>query len=1062
MELRKKALLSFAKNQKRLARVSNSSPSLHSIVENEQQSTKQRFIIRIHALSEDSCDSCDEEEQPCVVLRSRSKAENRYTFASSSLLSAGSRINGRFHLDTSLVRRVQTITSSLVDLAKDTPPTRPTQLLSTSRTTSTNGFSKKKSSETIAPYKRLILKQSMRVEKLKAVLQHRRKSEEEQKKSEASLRLVMARLKVKLRETNNLYNAAKMAASKAVAGKLAVMRQLVKAESELSRMSTAVQNLTKKNITNNTLSQAPHLPAPEKPVLSSSLETLTQFFESLLAELESSFCVSCPLFYNFNLFALSGSMPEEVEMTLASPEHVPTDSPVAATSFDPHNPICPFFIDGNCVDESCPFQHPGSATAVPMRSPLPLTTSHAAASISYTVGEDDNNTSLLCPVCSAHLVRNARPTPDACRSVLDWHTVFANCHDWSPFLAWREDEEVGPMNTIIYLKHLLYANLVSTTTPVDVAVAVLSRFNFPRVLFAFALTTEQLSSYGARRELIQKSLTYLLSLKHRTFADSVSCMNAIAVVVYHDCLLEWDTFRSVNGIFRLDQYLKPHTHIPRYHPARWVLWYIRALIELSPTFPRCLDYCPLISPDNLVARGSTLFHAADIDLGLSEKGLAQFLHECYRHEIPVTAFSYALSFGHLYVQFLAAQGRDRDGAFFCLDALTSSPEVLDHDHLFFSTAIHLSNKCLQRGETDVFDFVSDLTNHHSLQTSFAYCFAWLMQKANKPEPCSSLLSELVGGLVHLNSLDAASVYYAFRVLLNLADTHNLAVPSCDPKNRTYLWMGFGLFSMLHNLSSTLLPDLINRVMVSLGDFSAHDFPCPLVALLMHLGLALANMLPTAEEYSLAVEALVFPKSFTEDADFCADPPAWFLEAIQKVKVDKFSDEYPPNRILLRLLETYGFQALKSLLASGLLRCEKFDQSKVLWCLQGLCSIARLEKPKDEYFWLLIASLGSRFHPPAVDGGSAFRSYLFDCFSSAVSLVPHSCTLWRLFALVVRDCNFDQSTRTVVQKGAASVAFEIEKIVEDVFNAGRGKEVTNTLASPRVQSWWSARDAADSC
>ncbi|VDD81784.1 unnamed protein product [Mesocestoides corti] len=1057
LKLRKKALLSFTKRQVKL-QTSNSAPSLTAATGDSLSSpphSRPRFIITLHASSSASGDSSEGEDLPSVTLAARRSKASPLTVSS---LNGSSPLRPQVQPDTAPVRRNENTVTSVSNFPKKPPLPKssilPKSFAPMSTCTSEKNAARVTPSFSLSPYKKLLLKQSVRVEHLQVVLKKQQKVVADRKKTEAALSLSLASLKAKLRQTTKLHLSAKQAVSKANKAKQVAMRELHKAQQELKTMTTVVDRLARKSTVNQVSSHRARLsqhPAPENK-LPPALLALTCYFSRVLDGLETAFRITSPLFQYFNLFDLSATMPEEVEMTPASPEvHTTSTSFPSQQNFDPNTPICPFYLDGNCVDKTCTFQHPGTLNG--NNGSVGATLPTCMTSATFTKDSES-----LCNVCGAQLDSSQSTTPEVCRSVFDWHTVFATRHDLTPFLKSHEDlsnEHDGAL-----LRHHLHAVLVSTSTPVAAALEFLEKTNFSPNLLSYALNSRQLGSLAARRQLIRQSLSVLLSqtrTQMSSFSDSVSCMNSFVSVAYHACRLEWEACASPIGVSLLDSLLRfdcdniPRC-LPRGHPARWALWYLRVIMEISPTFPQSFEYCPFLDPERLALR-SDLFRTAALDLNLCNDGLSDFLSKCHRWNVPLSQISVVLSFSHLYVQFLAAEGNIERGALFCLDALVCCNELLAQDNIFFPTAVHLSNLCLQRGEASTFDLVSDLTNQHSIQTTFAYYFACLMQKSGKPEPCSSLLSELVGGLVLLPSLDAASVYSAFRTLLGLGDQEE-SQHSCDAKNTVYLWMGFGLFSMLHNFSSSLLPDFINHAISSLKDFVSEAFPCPLGALLLHLGLALANMLPTAEEYSMALEAILFPKAFTDDSNFCTSPPPWFFELLQYIQVDKFSDSYPPNPLFARLLETYGFRTLKALLASGLLRS---PNPNVLRWLQSLCSVARLEQPADEEFWVMIASLGFKFHPPQLDNGRTLRIYLADCFSDAVKLLPLSCALWRHYALVVRDGGFDEVHRASLRKRAVTSAFGMETVVDEIFestNKGFFPDVAaEALACKDLASWW---------
>ncbi|VDM30560.1 unnamed protein product [Hydatigera taeniaeformis] len=1068
-------LLSFKKRSEGVMQESNSLPALtvpvgiapspSPLFKCKSSPPKSRFVISLNRCSASSPSTSGDDEAealPSVTLISRrgtvtpsvGSRPPSPSLSQPSLspppLPPPPQINKNFHLDTTLVRQIQTASKSASEPSKG----------KTRLSTSEARLGKKSKFGPAAPlqsYRKLVLRQSLRVEQLQALVKRQDKLLSFRKRSVAVLSSTLTSLKSKLNQTTKLYLSARQAAVKASREKQLTMGNLIKAQRELEQMNAAVRRISKGIIVggppSRIRSRQVHLsPPPVIESISPGLSAIVTYLVTMLDKFEASFRITTPLFWYFNLFTLSMSMPEEVEMTLPSPD-TRASSPTPS-SLDPNTPICPFYLNGNCVDKTCTFQHPTNFATAPVGLKTPLQSYVAPPSISEDFGS-------LCQVCGTQLSVSCAGIPEFCCSVRDWHTVFATFNNWTPYL--NPPLDLSSVHDTAFLKHLLYAILVSTYTPVIDALNFLQQIDFHPHLFSYAINSPQICSLPARRQLARQSLSLLLLLAHErasSLTASILCMNAILCVAYHACRVEWEACGSKLGIALIedlllhDQAVAPAC-LPRGHLARWSLWYLKIIFLLSTTFPQSLDYCPLFEPEKLAAFRDT-FQAAVLDLDLCGERLSDLLSRCNQEGIPISKVLPVLAFSHFYVQFLAAIGDSERAALFCLDILVSCGHLLAHDNLFFPTAIYLSNVRLQQSEPAVFDLVSDLTNQCSIQTTFAYCFACLMQGSGKSEPCSSLLSELVTGLTPLSSIDAGSVYSAFRRLLGLAGRSDLRM--YDSKNIVYLWMCFGLFSMVHNFSSSLLPDFLHHAITRLSDYQEEAFPFPLAALLLHLGLALANMLPTAEEYSAVLGVLFFPPALTEDMDFRSNPPSWFLEILQSVRVDKFSCSYPPTPLFTRLLDTYGFCTLKALFAGGGFFCNTNSSSDSLRWLQSLCSIARLERPMDEEFWLMIAALGVKFHPPEKDAGKGLVSYLVECLADAVKLMPLSSRLWRLYALVLRNCGFSEGHRMAFMKRVAGMALGMEVVVEEIFaTAGVSvppeDAVVKSLACKNVADWW---------
>ena len=1029
-ELRRKALLSLAKRRRE---ESISVPTSTQVLSIPSSSTAQpRFVISVSARSASRSSFSSSEDEVWGV---------KTTLPSVTLSSHRSKIapppkqnKNVFHLDTTLIRKVQTPKPIPVPSGrKKAVPIPPSPTTKTS----------KPAPSYLQPYKRLILKQSLRVERLQKQLRHQEEVLASRKKDETFASSNVASLKIKLFHFRKLLVSARHNVAKATRDRHSTKLALIQARNELSRMNLVVERLSKKLGNNKSVPKSTETPV-EDASLSSVIE-LHKHFTNLLKKLQVSFKISSPLFNYFNLFAVAANMPVEVEMTPASPDGWdPLPEPL---QLDPNIPICPFYLNGSCKDTSCVFQHPDSCS-VPSGA-FKTSLSSLLESVDFS-----NDLRSNCCVCGTRFRPEDNVIPESCSTVADWHAVFATCDDWTPFLDSSLD--LANLQDISLLKHHLHAILVTSTSPVDGAVNFLQATNFNSDIFSFAFNSSQISLLSARRELLRKSLSWLLAIAHEhasSLCASVGCMNALLFVIYHTCRLEWEACGSKVGLRIIEDILKQDpvgvtSCLPPKHLARWALWYIRVILLLSPdTFPQSLDYCPIYEPEKLANLGD-FFNVAVVDLGLSTDYLSELLLVCNQESIPMSEIFPVLAFGHIYVQFLAAVGDSERGVFFCLRALLNCEQLLLQDNLLFPTAIYLSNICLQKSEPGIFDLVSDFTNQHSLQTTFAYCFACLMQESGNSDSCISLLTDLVTGHMPIPSHDRGSIYSVFRKLLGL-DKQVELVNMYDSKNASYLWMCFGLFSMLDNASSSLLPEFLNHVITRLSDYLEAAFPCPLAALLLHLGLALANTLPTAKEYSIALNTLFFPPSLTQDMNFCSHPPSWFIEILQYVQVDKFSESYPPTPLFSRLVETYGYRVLKALFASS-----GFSKtSESLQWLQSLCHIARLEQPIDEEFWLMVAALSAKFYPPE---SQAFVGYLIECLSEAVKVMPLSCKLWQLFALVVKNYDFGKKHWEALKKKAP---LGMISVVEGVFeSSGTGitpqREVfVASLACQSSADWW---------
>lgn len=1002
-------------------RLSNSAPVLTNgtttLTEPQNDIDKQRFIISVSTHRNDSSssdDECDLESLPSVTFGSQP--------TNAFMLSAG--------FNSNIEQTPQTVpsrTSGLNAFIKQaqTPFSllRPQQ--SSESEAKSSASPKKCPTLSLSSLHKALLKHSHRREELEGKLRRQEKLILNRKHHGNMLQTSIAKLKVKISELTKQYYLAQQDIIRLSNERKSIMSQLMTAKRKQAEVGAVIKRQSVRASTKRRSS---------KPISSRSigLAQMVEYYTQMLDVLEATFRIRSPFFQYFNLFVLSERMLEEVEMSSGFSEIKTSCSP-RNPRVDPITPICPFYLNGNCEDKTCVFQHPGESSA-PTRK-----------SIRSLVELQDNivNPEPLCPVCGSVSDAVDSKLPDVCSSVSDWHAVFTKCNDWTPYL----NSPIGA-NNISVLKHHLHAVLTSADNVVTSACDFLEMVNFHSQFLSFALNCRQISSLSTRRQLLRESLSRLLNKIHTedsSLSSAISCMNGLLFVLFHTARFEWEVCGSRFGISLIERLLSVdsshHLNVPLGHPARWSLWFLRIIISVSTYFPSSPDHCPYVEPAKFTSIHH-MFEAAVVDLGLNKDSLSRFLSHCTEASIPLSSVTPVISFCHLYVQFLDATGDSQRGALYCLNALMSSSQLPIYDNLLFPTAIHLSNTCLQLNETRAFDLVSELTNHFSMQTTFAYCFACLMEKSGKWEPCSSLLTELLSSWTALKLPDATSVYSAFRQLLC-----NSKQPDISTRNNVYLWMCFGLFSMIHSFSAGLLPDFLDHVIVRLEDYQFDSLHCPLISLLMHLGLALANLLPSTEQYSTTLDRLLFPPHLVKDVDFCSHPPSWFLELLQFIRVDKFSPSSSPASLFAKLVETYGFRCLKSLIARG----EVTNNNESLEWLQSICSIARLEKPTDEEFWLLIAALGVKFHPPSSDDGKSFALYLNECLSEAVEALPLSCRLWRLYAVLVRNCGLGDCQLEMLRKRVTRISPDMVAVVEEVFSKKTSLGVFMLLDTPIVKS-----------
>ncbi|KAM3188498.1 hypothetical protein ACTXT7_000052 [Hymenolepis weldensis] len=1011
-ELRKRALLSLKRRQGTL-RPSGSAPALNKVTSTQPAKSllnfeEERFVISVRthpnaSTSSSSDEECSFESLPSVTIGSHA--------VKSSILSNA---NAKPPPQTSPITSVGQMQTSFCKLAPKENLILPKPTKSPVKTCPS------KKIPSLSSLHKALLKHARRREELEGNLKELEKQLLDKKRRTIMLQTAMVKLKKRMETLQKHYQGCEKEIIQLSKEKKAITSQLEIAKRKQEKLGTVITQQSKKRKGRKSK------PYP------AGLDQIVDYCNNMFDVLRASFRINSPFFQYYNLFAISKRMLDEVEMSSGCNESTITDS-AQPSGVDPDTPICPFYLNGNCSDITCIFQHPGESVTSTLKSIRSL----------VELEEDLSPfTESQCPVCGfvfetledGHL-------PVICLSVSDWHSVFSKCEDWTPFLN-------SPIRTdsVVLLKHHLHAVLTFSDDAVMSACDFLQDVNYHTDLLSFALNYCEIFSLADRKRLLRECLFRLLRKVHDlNISSAIYCMNGLLSVVYHIARFEWEVCGTHYGISLIENLLSVDAtnqlSLPIVHPARWGIWFLRMIVAVSPYFPTSPTHCPFIEPAKLISN-QAIFEAAAVDMRLPCNNLSIFVSQCSEASIPLLSISPIISFCHLYVQFLAAKGDAQQGAMHCLNVLQSSKLLQISDNFLFPTAVHLANNCIPENQSHTYHLISEITDKLSMQTCFTYCLACSMVDHGKWESCSGVLTNHLSSLFSFQLPDATSVYSAFRQIL-CTSQH----PPIKTKNIVYLWMCFGLFSMIHSFSTGLLPDFLNHVIGRLENFQGYDssLHCPLISLLMHLGLSLANLLPSSESYLDALNKLLFPSYLVNDADFCSHPPPWFLELLQFISMDKFSSSKSPGSLFARIVETYGFRCLKSLII-----IDEIVNNEFLEWLQSACSIARLEKPADEEFWLLIASLGVKFHPKSSDDGRGFALYLNECLSEAVEALPLSSRLWRLYAVLVKNCGLGDCQMEMLRQRVARISPNMVSVVEEVLSKKTTAEVFLLLDKPLVE------------
>ncbi|VDK75415.1 unnamed protein product [Dibothriocephalus latus] len=941
LELRKKALLSFSKHANHSQSLSSADTEVKagslpvtspSHLQPPIPQPKSRFIVTLSASSDESSD--DELQSTCHAAPVVSVTLGCTSVRTQSVLSSQPSVS-KTTLKRSQTETTLSLSENGVSNGKKMSLSVSTASLSTLVNKSkplTGALSVKRSTPQLSldSYKKLVLRQATKVEQLKLILKRQQKLVVERKKTEAKLTTALATLRAKLQRTLELQSNARLATMQVNRQKSMTVTEFQRAQQQLLRMNSAAEQMARRAAISSQKTKPktlpppppplpPPPPPPPRPPLPPQLPSPTfinavKNLKALLPQLESSFRISSPFFGYFGLPQPQLNTTDKSANRPMNATSSKSTEVICAEKIDPLTPICPFFLDGNCLDSACKFQHPSTGLTNPpvlsrqryrgIYSPANKDRAHSPGSCS------------VCPVCNTVLNEVSDEVPPHCDNLTNWHSIYANFPssdiDWtrlfvltSPTISsFSVDRRliVHHLYTILQLRESLSNDFVSTV------INCLACSDFSVHFVAYVVSHPSLT-LSLRRQLLRAALRHLLREAHchiDSFKQSVRLLNPITTVVFYAAKLEWAVCRSRFGLQLADDLLGftkiTWRQLPPSHPARWGVWYLRLLFGLSNTFPqddfiRAAGHVVLFESEHLL-RQANLFRNVEDDLGFPTS-VRTFLADCQAAELPQSTYSFVLSFIHVYVQFLAAAGENAQAAAFCLKFLEPAGALKLQDNLLFATAVNFSSLCLQAGDVEAFNCVSNIADHR-LQSEYAFLFACLMHRSGKTDLCCSLLSELVGSLVFLPSVEPSSVYPAFRVLLGLTEPFNLK--GFEPRFLLFLWMCCGLYSTSTSSNDSLLQDLLHYLITNcqafdLGSFYFGDsFPFPCIALLIHLGLHLAASENSPQAYNSALETLLFLELFTGDSSFCDSPPPWFLELLQQINWSKFTEEHPPDSL----------------------------------------------------------------------------------------------------------------------------------------------------------------------
>ncbi|KAF6775006.1 hypothetical protein AHF37_05796 [Paragonimus kellicotti] len=676
---------------------------------------------------------------------------------------------------------------------------------------------------------------------------------------------------------------------------------------------------------------------------------------------------------------------------------------------DPTVPLCPFLVDGECKDDDCIFQHPDvlrkpgkgqlQTVAVPRIPPASQVTVAAEACL-------EDATCIFCKHCTSPAFVDLNKVIQLHK----WHTIYmaynrsrtkVSSEEFKSFCSSSlEMLRASPDCFELAAHHLAMVcsrfKLAETGDILDGLKAVC----FSPTACRLVLRHPCLSG-NARRLIARASIDWLMPQLQQPphLSDLLSPLSASFVyIVYHLVLLHIESESPATVDHLLTEFL---TVLPKAHPARYGLWWLKLSVALCQQFPSegvlsSLVNMPVLTKASLLANQDLIKKATtDLDIPSNSVSLLDSLSEINGHCVLLSCYAAVV---YVYVQTLLAQQQYQTAINLCLRISTTHAMHLSDD-LFFPTAIFAL--CGTNASLDWSSLIHSLCDSSrsrmtvSFQIEFHFLLAMVAWKKNLFTVCRSVLVESLAGLIFLPSDNDTEVLGTFREFLGIPGTSSQPDSLLEllcPRGQTYLWLSYGLFSLLSSSDLEFtLQNLISHYRSRQTDSSSIDGNEFLFdRLILHMIILLINRVFDSSHpsiYMTYVTAILLDHPLALDR---LSLPSWFIELIQRINLAPLSSPGVRHDLCVRLVETYGPQLIPSFCRSLFALGDRF-------LAQSLCAIGRLDEPDQVDFWLLYASI------IVSDASNSQRQKmtLTELFANAVSAIPSSRALWRHYALAAQ-------------------------------------------------------------
>ncbi|CAH8441112.1 unnamed protein product [Schistosoma turkestanicum] len=670
--------------------------------------------------------------------------------------------------------------------------------------------------------------------------------------------------------------------------------------------------------------------------------------------------------------------------------------------FDPFRPICPFFLDGECLDRTCIYQHPKNPTVEKTKPKDPSAISLFNTDFVSLLGQQNKGKydDVYCEVCKENLAIS--PSDSSQLSTIQrWHAAYLTYLRSESKNSYLLHKFLNDIKEFPYpadlCAHLVFGFLLcSNLDPTEVKQKLfdcLKSFDFPLHACRLALRHSNLS-IPIRRSLIQLSLEYMtLQFQQDAKASKESNFeSSFAYFVYQWCILEQEVGLHNKVTTILTNTLKS---LPKENKLIYFLWWLRLYHQLNGILPQENLFSTADSP--CFSKPALLSNQEIIEIAVAETGISKNLSqllESFENIKDDISFNCFLYITHLYIQTLNADSKFKIAADIALTVALHSPNFVDD--LFFPSAVYsLFSLDSSLDWSTLIGNVSDklrvnLNLAHRIEFGFLItCLNWHKKTLNSME---YHLIECLGNLIFLPKDDCESVISAYKNLLNIksGNTSLVNFKMC-PRSFTYLWLSYCLYIIIHCLDyREVLDHLISHYKSCIVSCENEDPNHAFIRLLALMSMFLASHVNQLDSstYPNIIQSLFIDMPFKFDRKLL---PAYFLELVQHIKLGLL----PPgirHDICVQLVEIYGASLVPSLCRT---LCALGDH----FLAQSLCAIGCLDRPDNEDFWLLYAS--TTFKSVSRVQSSEQLSTLLEILMNATSVVTSSSRLWKYYALAVR-------------------------------------------------------------